>query len=140
MKRLRILTGVWVLCAWQAWAADDPRQLVELPEPMQAHMLSNMRDHLEAINSILLHMAKGELEPAADIAESRLGMSSLERHGASHMAKFMPEAMREAGTNMHHAASRFALTAQEGDALRAYRALSEVTSACVACHAGFRIR
>jgi hypothetical protein len=41
---------------------------------------------------------------------------------------------------MHQSASRFARTAQEGDALPAYRALTEVTEACVACHAGYKIR
>lgn len=102
--------------------------------------MSNMRDHLVAINEILINMADGELEKAADVAESRLGMSSLTSHGASHMAKFMPEAMRQAGTSMHKAASRFALKAQEGEALPAYNALSEVTSACVACHSSYRIR
>jgi hypothetical protein len=121
-------------------ATDETRQLVQLPEMMQQHMLSNMRDHLAAINEILINMANGEPEKAAEVAESRLGMSSLESHGASHMASFMPEGMRQAGASMHRAASHFALTAQEGEALPAYNALSEVTSACVACHSGYRIR
>ena len=107
---------------------------------MQHHMMSNMRDHLVAINEILANMSNGELDKAAEVAESRLGMSSLDSHGAEHMAKFMPEGMRNAGTDMHQAASRFALKAQEGDALPAYGLLVEVTSACVACHAGYRIR
>jgi len=119
---------------------EDIRQMVELPEMMQQHMLSNMRDHLATINEILLKIASGELEQAAEIAESRLGMSSLELHGASHMAKFMPEGMRKVGNEMHRAASRFALIAQEGDALAAYGELSEVTTACVGCHSAYRIR
>lgn len=123
-----------------ARANDDPRQLVEIPEMMQDHMLANMRDHLKAINEILGHMAKGELDRAADIAESRLGMSSLDDHGARHLAKFMPEGMRRTGTGMHEAASRFALKAQEGAPLPAYRALSDITSSCVACHSSYRIR
>ncbi len=121
-------------------AEQDSRQLVELPEMMQQHMLSNMRDHLVVMNEILVNMANGQLDQAADIAESRLGMSSLELHGASHMAGFMPKGMRQAGTAMHRAASRFALKAQEGEVLPAYAALSEITSACVACHSGYRIR
>jgi cytochrome c556 len=56
------------------------------------------------------------------------------------MAGFMPDGMRQAGTAMHEAASRFALKAQEEEALPAYNALSEVTSACVACHTEYRIR
>jgi hypothetical protein len=85
-------------------------------------------------------LANDELDKAADVAESRLGMSSLKAHGASHMAKFMPEGMRDAGTRMHQAASRFAIKAQEGEPLPAYKALADVTAACVACHASYRIR
>jgi hypothetical protein len=126
--------------AGPAQAGADARELVQLPAMMQEHMLSNMRDHLVALNDILARMAAGNLEAAAEVAESRLGMSSLEVHGASHMAKFMPEGMQKAGTQMHRAASRFALKAQEGEALPAYQALSEVTAACVGCHQAYRIR
>ncbi len=101
--------------------------------------MSNMRDHLAAIDEILVYLGNGELDKAAETAEYRLGMSSLESHGASHMAGFMPQGMRLAGTSMHRAASRFALKAQEGEVLSAYRALSEITSACVACHSGYRV-
>lgn len=130
----------WLLISSVATADKDSRQLVELPQMMQQHMMSNMRDHLAAINEILSYMANDELDMAAEIAESRLGMSSLKSHGASHMAKFMPKGMRQAGTSMHKAASRFALKAQEGKALPAYKVLTEVTSACVTCHSGYRIR
>jgi len=121
-------------------ASNDTRVLVDLPTMMQEHMLSHMRDHLAAINEILVYMGDGELEKAAETAEFRLGMSSLTSHGASHMAKFMPEGMRQTGTTMHKAASRFALKAQEGEALAAYKGLSEITSACVACHSGYKIK
>ena len=121
-------------------ASNDSRVAVELPQMMQQHMLSNMRDHLAAINEILIYLGKGELEKAGETAEYRLGMSSLESHGASHMAQFMPEGMRQAGTAMHKAASRFALKAQEGDVLSAYNALSDITSACVTCHVGYKVK
>ena len=121
-------------------AEEDSRKFVELPEMMQKHMMSNMRDHLKTINEILIHLSNNEMDKAGDIAEKRIGMSSLDSHGASHMGKFMPKGMRQAGTNMHKAASRFALKAQEGDLLPAYKMLSEVTSTCVACHSAYRIK
>ena len=140
-NRLIIIAPILMVFACNISIADeDSRQLVELPEMMQLHMMSNMRDHLVAINEILITMANDQLDQAAEVAESRLGMSSLESHGASHMSRFMPEGMRQAGTSMHRAASRFALKAQEGEALPAYSALAEVTSACVACHTNYRIR
>jgi hypothetical protein len=140
-KILTIIISIVAVCSTTVSPADeDGRQLVQLPEMMQRHMMANMRDHLVTINSILNYMADGKLDKAAELAEARIGMSSLESHGASHMAKFMPQGMQQAGTRMHKAASRFALKAQEGDVLPAYRALAEVTSACVACHAAYRIR
>lgn len=140
-NRLYLIPALYLALAGNiSSAAEETRQLVELPQMMQQHMLSNMRDHLTALNEILADMAEGELDHAAEIAEARLGMSSLELHGASHMAKFMPQGMREAGTDMHKAASRFALKAQEGEVLPAYRALAQITASCVACHANYRIR
>jgi len=140
-KSLYVLLVIILLCFSNMSIADeDPRLFVQMPDMMQKHMLSNMRDHLAAINEILENMSKGLLDKAAEVAESRIGMSSLESHGASHMAKFMPEGMRNAGNKMHRAASRFALKAQEGDALAAYGALTDVTAACVACHSAYRIR
>lgn len=121
-------------------AEEDPRQFVKLPEMMQTHMMGNMRDHLKTINEILIHLSNNEMDKAASIAEKRIGMSSLGSHGAAHMGKFMPKGMRQAGTNMHKAASRFALKAEEGDLLPAYKMLSEVTSTCVACHSAYRIK
>lgn len=118
----------------------DTRQLVKLPQMMQEHMLSSMRDHLLSVHEIQVALAKSEFDKAADVAEARLGMSSLASHGAEHMAPYMPKAMQEIGTAMHHAASRFALKAKEGDATQSLAALAEVTQQCVACHAGYRIR
>jgi len=135
-----ILITLLVLTGAVSNAYSDSRQLVELPEMMQQHMMSNMRNHLETINLILIHLGNEEMDMAAELAEQNLGMSSMNSHGASHMAKFMPEGMRTAGTNMHKKASRFALIAQEGDLLAAYKMMAEITSACVSCHAGYRIQ
>lgn len=140
MKKWMFACAILLFVSPLSWAEKDARQMVKLPEMMQEHMLTNMRHHLESIDLILQQLSQGELDMAADTAEQRLGMSSLDKHGAEHLAKFMPEAMRNTGTGMHRAASRFALKAQEGDALLAYTALQEITAACVACHAAYRIR
>ena len=80
---------------------------------MAQHMLSNMRDHLVAITEILRGLGNGEFQRASEVAEGRIGLSSLDAHGAAHMAPYMPKAMQDIGTQMHRAASRFALVAQE---------------------------
>lgn len=136
---------VAILYATQAYAADPgERELVQLPQPMRQHMLANMRDHLLALSEIQQALAGAQFERAAEIAEQRIGMSSLEAHQAAHMAPFMPQKMQDIGTKMHHAASRFAVLTQEsavdGDVRPALAGLAEVTQQCVACHAAFRVQ
>ncbi|MFN2350116.1 MAG: hypothetical protein ABR558_11190 [Thioalkalivibrio sp.] len=140
MKQILTSTLLTLSLAIPALSQADDREMVEMPPMMQEHMLANMRDHLEAIDEILDALNQEDFDTAAKVAEFRLGMSSLESHGASHMAQVMPAAMREMGTGMHRAASQFARTAQEGDQLRAFRSLRAVTQSCVACHAAYRIR
>ncbi len=124
-------------------AGGDARQLVTLPEPMRLHTIANMRDHLLALQEIDVALSKNDFDAAARIAESRLGMSSLEAHGAAHLAPFMPKGMQEMGTQMHRAASRFAVEAQNAsvsnDLRPALAALGGVMQQCVACHAAYRL-
>jgi hypothetical protein len=128
-------------------ASEDDRELVKLPPMMQEHMLANMRDHLVAIEEILGELASGNVDEASAIAENRLGMSSLSLHGAEHLGKFMPEAMGAIGTQMHRAASRFSIAAQDAELnagktsqREVYKALQEITENCNACHRAYRIR
>lgn len=127
--------------------AQDDRQMVKLPAMMQQHMLANMRDHLVALEEILSELADGKANRAAEIAEKRLGMSSLSLHGAAHIAKFIPKEMGKVGTQMHHAASKFAIAVQNAELepgkkaqRKVYRALQQVTQNCNACHQSYRIR
>ncbi len=134
-----ILASTLVFVAQSSFAEPDTRIRVDMPDMMKDHMLGNMRDHLLALHEIQSAMAKGELDNAGDIAETRIGMSSMVSHNASHMAPFMPEGMQRIGTEMHHAASRFAMTVREGDMSRSLDALSNVTEQCVACHMSYRV-
>lgn len=147
MKSALFAVLVLLATAADAGQAQDSRELVRLPEPMQEHMLGNMRDHLATLSEIIGGIADGKLDEAAKLSEQQLGMSSLGRHGAAHMAPFMPQPMQEIGTRMHRAASRLAIVLQDAsvsptlDTMRdVNRALHDVTTACVACHASYRIR
>lgn len=122
----------------------DTRQAVYFPKTLREHTLANMRDHLLALQEIQAALAQQEYDKAADIAEHRLGMSSLSLHGAHDVAKYMPKGMLEAGTAMHRNASRFAVAAKDvgatGDVRPALAALASTTAQCVACHAGYRVK
>jgi hypothetical protein len=125
-------------------AAADGREFVRFPPELVEHTLSNMRDHLLAIQEIQQSLGMGHPDEAAKIAEERLGLSSLRSHGAHDVAKFMPQGMQDVGSGMHRAASRFAIVAKDagvtGELKPALSALSEVTAQCVGCHAGYRIK
>ncbi|TVO76930.1 cytochrome c [Sedimenticola selenatireducens] len=140
-KLLTYLIPVTVLfMAPTVQSEPDQRIQLDLPEPMQTHLLASMRQHLVVIDQLLGMLAREDFDKAADLAERELGMSSLDKHGASHIAKYYPKQSAQFGTNMHKAASRFARVAQEGDALAAYKALGEITQNCVGCHATAKVR
>jgi hypothetical protein len=122
----------------------DARQRVTFPEPMRVHTIANMRDHLLSLQEIDVALSRNDFDKAASIAEKRLGMSSLELHGAAHIAPYMPQGMQEIGTQMHRAASQFAVAAQNAsvsnDLRPALAALGAVMQQCVACHAAYRLQ
>jgi hypothetical protein len=144
---MAMATGGWLYTQKQVTASEDTRELVKLPAMMQEHMLGNMRDHLRALDEMLGALAQGDTDKAGKIAEERLGMSSLGRHGAAHLGKFMPKAMGAIGTQMHHAASQFVKTATDAELSpgkeaqhKVYKALQAITENCNACHTAYRIR
>jgi hypothetical protein len=142
-KTLSTALTLLLLASPFSLAEDDSREKVEFPAMMQQHMLANMRDHLMALSEIQQFMALAEYEKAAEVAEQRLGLSSLDNHGAAHMAQMMPQQMREIGTAMHKAASQFAITVvdsgADGNLRPALGDLAKITQQCIACHSAYRV-
>lgn len=122
----------------------DQRLLVRYPDALRIHTLANMRDHLQTLGAIQAALAAGAFDQASELAETRLGMSSLQMHGAHEVARFMPQGMQDAGTAMHRAASQFALVAKDasatGDLKPVLAAMSRLNQTCVSCHARFRLQ
>ena len=123
-------------------ADGDHRQLVSMPDQARQLMRKDMLDHLSALNEIISHLAENNLATAANVAETRMGKSSMGKHRASGMGpgRFMPLEMRNIGWGMHEAATEFSKAAQEGNLNNAYSALQKVTGSCVACHYTYRTR
>ncbi|RTL81196.1 MAG: hypothetical protein EKK29_18345 [Hyphomicrobiales bacterium] len=134
----------------------DTRTEVDVPDPMKAKMLANMRAHQEAVAEILAALSKGDGEAAAKIADARLGANSPgaaackpDAKSGAHgdmpmmMASHMPQDMRALGMTMHTQASKFAEEAakvkQGGDLRPALAELGQVVQACNACHAAYRL-
>ena len=118
----------------------DPRQLVEMPDQARKLMREDMLAHLSALNEIIAHLAANDLDAAAEIAESKMGKSSMGKHRGTGMGpgRFMPPEMRSIGWGMHEAATEFSQLAKKGDSKNAYVALQKITGACVACHYAYR--
>lgn len=123
---------------------QDHRQLVAMPELPRALMRADMQDHLVALNEIFGYLAENNLAAAAETAEKRLGNSSMGKHAVMARGqgpgRFMPDAMRQIGWEMHAAGSEFAQVAKGGDTAKTYTALQKVMASCVACHMSFRTR
>src|SRR4030065_1433359 len=62
-------------------AATAKREPVSFPPALKAETLANMRDHLLAIQEITAHLADKQFDAAADVAQTRLGIRSPQRHG-----------------------------------------------------------
>lgn len=118
----------------------DPRQLVEMPDQARKLMREDMLAHLSALNEIIAHLAANDLDAAAEIAESRMGKSSMGKHRGTGMGpgRFMPPEMRSIGWGMHEAATEFSQLVKKGDSKNAYVALQKITGSCVACHYAYR--
>ena len=123
-------------------ASNDHRLLASLPEQSRELMRLDMLNHLSALNEIIGYLAISDFNAAADVAEKRMGKSSMGKHRASGMGpgRYMPLEMRNIGWSMHEAATDFANIAKQGDVKETYIALQKITSACVACHYSYRTR
>lgn len=123
-------------------SGEDTRQLVSMPDQARVLMRKDMLDHLSALNEIIGYLVSNNLDAAADVAEARMGRSSMGKHRGTGMGpgRFMPLEMRNLGWGMHDAATKFSKIAKKGDLKSAYSALQKVTSSCVACHYSYRTR
>lgn len=126
---------------------EDARTMVKLPSDIENKMLINMRDHIGALDDIIQAVQAGEYEKAEDIAESRLGWSSLVRRGDQEVASHWAKPMQKMADQMYRSASNFVIVAQNAsveDSKEGYQkvlaALGDVTSACRGCHETYRVR
>jgi len=123
-------------------SSEDSRIFVEMPAQARNYMRLDMLDHLIALNEIIGLLATGDLNSLAEIAETRIGRSSMGKYRGTGMGpgRFMPLEMRNIGWGMHDAASKLATVAKKGDKKATGQALQELTTACVVCHNSYRTR
>ncbi len=120
----------------------DTRLVVPLPKTAYLHELALMRDHLRAMAAIERKMGQRQWLEAARIAQMHLGLSVMGSRQMRRMHRDMPAGMQQIGMAFHRQSELFVVqlqnTAATGQVGRAFQALADVTSNCVACHAAYR--
>jgi hypothetical protein len=143
MKRL-LLPSLLFALALPVAAAEDMRQLAQLPVPAQQSLREEMLDNLLALHEITTLVGAGKYAEAGEVAENRLGWSARGVHAAkppeARPGLHMPPAMHGMGMDGHKAASEFAAAAKTGDRDKTLAALPKLFNGCVSCHAAYRTR
>lgn len=117
-------------------AALDARAPLPLTAVMAEHQKRNMREHLAAVQEIVVALAADDLA-AAGTAARKLGSSDTMTQMCQHMgagaAGFTEKALA-----FHRTADTIATAAGKGDKPGVVRALGDTLQACVGCHAAYR--
>lgn len=116
--------------------ALDARTPVPLLPMMANHRKENMRDHLVAVQEVVMALASDDFA-AAERAAQRIGYSEQTGHMCNHMGKGAP-GFTEQALRFHHAADRIGAAAREGDRTEVLKELGTTLQACTACHASWK--
>lgn len=116
--------------------ALDRRAPVPLLAPMAAHQKENMRDHLLAVQEIVIATAADDFDAVARSA-SRIGLSDEMHRMCSHMGQGAP-GFTEQALHFHKTADTIQDAARAKDAAAVMRALGETLTTCNGCHGSYR--
>lgn len=127
-----------------AAAAQDARQLVKLPAAAEETLRQEMRDNLVTLNELLTLTLAGKVKEAGEVAEKKMGTSTMGQHRNKPLearpGPHMPAAMHDLGRQGHQAATAFAAIAATGNREKTLAALPSLNAACISCHLAFRVR
>ena len=113
----------------------DTRISLNVPAEMKQHQLSNMRQHVEAIQSIIGLMSENKFEDASKVAHTKLGLTSEMQKMCS---MFNNEKYMMLGMAFHKSGDDLGDALQTKDVNASLRALNKTMQYCVECHATYR--
>jgi len=113
----------------------DTRTSLGLSAEMKQHQLSNMREHLDAINSIVALMLENKFEDASKVAHTKLGLTPEMQKMCS---MFGNEKFMTLGMAFHKSGDDLGDALQTKDVNTSLRALNKTMQYCVTCHAAYR--
>lgn len=122
--------------AQQALAQIDTRIAVPLVPMMANHQLRDMRDHLLAVQEIVVAATTDDFA-GVERAAGRIGFSDEMGQTCTHMGAGA-QGFTESALNFHHTADTIATAARQRDRAAVLRALGATLQTCTGCHAAFR--
>lgn len=116
----------------------DSRVAVPLLPMMANHQKQNMRDHLLAVQEIILASGRDDFA-SVERAAARIGYSPAMGQMCTHMGAGA-KGFTEQALAFHHTADSIAVAARRHDRPGVMAALGTTLQACTACHETFRQR
>lgn len=114
----------------------DTRIPVPLLPMMANHQKQNMRDHLLAVQEIVVGVARDDFA-AVERAAGRIGYSEQMGQMCTHMGAGA-SGFTEQALGFHHAADAIAVAARQQDRTAVLCALDVTLQKCTGCHAAFK--
>lgn len=124
------------LAALDALDAMDSRKPVPLIPMMAEHQKQNMRDHLLAVQEIVVALAADDFA-GVEKANVRIASSPQMAQMCSHMGMGAPGFSDQALT-FHQTADTIAVAAKKKDRKAVLAALGSTLATCTACHAAWK--
>ncbi|OGS80767.1 MAG: cytochrome C [Gallionellales bacterium GWA2_59_43] len=113
----------------------DNRISLNLSPEMKQHQLSNMRSHVEAVQSIVGLLSSGDFDQAAQVAHSRLGLTDEMRKMCT---SFNNDKYNQLGLAFHKSGDELGNVLKSKDMSKSLQALHDTMNYCVQCHSTFR--
>ena len=116
-------------------AIDDGRVSLHLNAMQKNHQLSNMRNHLEAVQEITLLLSQEEYDKASEIAYTKLGSTTEMKMMC---ASFGDEGFESLGLEFHKSADIMSEVFKQKNKNTALAALSNTLNYCTQCHKTYK--
>lgn len=117
----------------------DERVALTIGAGAEAGLTLTMREHLEAINSIVAALGRQDFENAAKVAREELGFSKHHQAMKREAGATFPPKYHELAMAHHQAAEDLAKTIPSKDFPAILPQLAKTIDACVACHRVYKL-
>ena len=131
-----VASSTGIADAQQALERLDTRVALPLLPMMANHQKQNMRDHLLAVQEIVLAAGSGDFA-GIERAAGRMGYSEQMGHMCTQMGRGAP-GFTEQALYFHRTADAITTAARQRDSAAVMRALGATLQVCTGCHAMFR--